>query len=401
MKYIIINKKNIVLYNFFLWIKLMAYCFYYSFFYIIFRCIKIDNKKIVINNYFGKGYGDMGKYICNELIKSNNYKIYWATTDRYKSSIPDGVRYLHFDSISYLYHLFTSKVWINNCRFRFGIIKRRGQFYIQTWHGCIAYKKIEKSAYISLTKPYIMGAKNDSKMIDLMISNSKYCTNLYKEDFWYDGDILECGCPRNDIIVNNDKESIDKVKNYYGLLKTDKICLYAPTFRANSSLDAYNIDYNLLISTLNEKYKGDWKLLIRLHPNISDLANNLSGYSKNIINATDYPDMQELLVAADFLITDYSSCIFDYALSGKPAMIYACDIEDYIKDRDFAIKLEDTPFPIAKNNKELKKVIVSFNSNDYKKSVKSFYNDLGVNEPGNSCKTIARIIADITKNERK
>jgi CDP-glycerol glycerophosphotransferase len=82
--------------------------------------------------------------------------------------------------------------------------------------------------------------------------------------------------------------------------------LYAPTFRKNNALDIYNIEYEFLINELKYKFKGDWKLLIRLHPMISHLASKLYSFTRNIINATDYPDIQELLVATDFMITDYS-----------------------------------------------------------------------------------------------
>jgi CDP-glycerol glycerophosphotransferase len=60
-----------------------------------------------------------------------------------------------------------------------------------------------------------LSGKNDSKMADLFVSNSISCTNMYKKYFWYNGDILEYGCPRNDIIVNNDRNSIEKVKKYF------------------------------------------------------------------------------------------------------------------------------------------------------------------------------------------
>lgn len=401
MNKMIINiKKKNKIYMIFLWSKLIIFYLYYSIILSLFSNKIINNKKVMIINYYGKGYGDMGKYICNELLK-DDYKVYWATEKKYIESLPKKVQYVKFDSIKYLYHISTSKVLINNSRFRFGMRKRNGQFYIQAWHGCIGYKKAEYAAEKALTKPYILGAKNDSKMADLFISNSDFFTKNIKDNFWYNGEILECGCPRNDIIVNHDKSVVKHIKNCFKIDDNDKICLYAPTFRVDSSLNHYDIDYEKLIKSLESRFKGKWKVLIRLHPNISKLSNDLIKKNSNIINATDYPDMQELLVAADFMITDYSSCIFDYAISKKNAVIYASDIEEYIKDRDFLFDIKDTPFSIATNNNELENIINNYDEDKYKSKVDKFYKKMGLKETGKSCKKIVEIINKITGNEGK
>lgn len=391
-------KTHKIIYRLSLFIYFLFKTIYYYTILLIFSVFKIENK-IIIVNYSGKGYWDMGKYICNELIKYN-HKIYRATKEEYKDSLPMEINYVKYDSIKYLYHLATAKVWINNSRFQYWIRKRKKQFYIQTWHWCLAFKKVESAVEDKLSRYYVWGAKNDSKIANLFISNSTFCTNFYRKYFWYNWDILEDWCPRNDIIINNDKGSILKVKKYFWILETEKICLYAPTFRVDSLLDAYNIDYDILIKALENKFKNKWKLLIRLHPNISYLGKQLSWIKKNIINASDYPDMQELLVATDFLITDYSSCILDYALSQKPWIIYASDIEKYKKDRDFDIKLEDTPFPIATDNLELEQVLENFKFDEYKDKVRIFYDNLGLKETGKSCKEIVWIINKIMKNKK-
>ena len=358
----------------------------------------------MIHNFCGKGYWDSGKYICNELL-NYDYEIYWATTKDYKNSLPKEVHYVRFGSIKYLYHLATAKIWINNERFSIGIRKRKKQFYIQTWHGCIWFKKVEAALWNNLWYFSVLAAKNDSKMANLLVSNSEHCTKIYKTNFWYNGDILEYGCPRNDIIISNDKNSIKKVKNFFNLKISEKICLYAPTFRNYWSLDDYlniiELEYKEIIDWLNSRFNGDRTLLIRFHPMISKLSDKLSIYSEKIINATHYPDLQELLVSVDFMITDYSSCIFDYAISKKPAMIYASDIEEYNKrERDFAIKLEDTPFPIATNSIELKNIIKNYDIKKYEKKLENFYNNIGLKETGKSCEKIAEIIKEIIDMEK-
>ena len=391
-------RENKFIYNILLFIYFYAKTAWYNFFLLFFSLFKIDNRKIIILNFGGKWYWDNGKYISKELMKYD-YKIYWATKKEFKNSLPKWINYVEFDSIKYLYHLATAKVWINNNRFWWLIRKRKTQFYVQTWHGCIGFKKSEADTEKTLSIYYVLSAKNDSKMADLFISNSTFCTNYYRNYYWYNGNILEYGCPRNDIIINNDTESIEKVQNYFWFSDKEKICLYAPTFRENFSLDTYNIEYKTLIKNLNNKFGSNWKLLIRLHPLISNLSNQLL-FNEQVINASNYPDMQELLVASDFMITDYSSCIFDYALTGKPAIIYASDIEEYKKDRDFAIKFEDSPFPITTNNIELENIIKNFNMNEYLKRLNKFYENNGLKETGKSCEKIVEIINKITKDKK-
>ena len=393
-------KKYKLIYKTLLFICFLIKSTYNYIFLILFSVHKINNKKVIVINFEGRGYWDNGKYICNELVKYD-YRIYWATKEEYKESLPKEINYVKINSIWYLFHLATAKIWINNSRFPYGIRKRKKQFYIQTWHGPIGFKKVESAVEDKLSKYYVLSAKNDSKMADLFISNSTFCTNNYRNNFWYNGNILEYGCPRNDIIINNNKDSIEKVKNHFWISDLEKICLYAPTFRVNNSLDAYNIEYKILMDELKNKFKGSWKLLIRLHPNISYLTNQLSWINKNIINASDYPDMQELLVAADFMITDYSSCIFDYAISRKLAITYASDIEEYKKDRDFLFSIEDTPFPIATNNVELKNTIHSFDTKDYNDRVNKFYDKMELKETGKSCQKIAEIINNVSNNKIK
>lgn len=366
----------------------------------LFRLFPIKKNRVVFSYFFGKGFGDSAKYISNELLERKEFDIVWMVKDKNTKGFPDGVKKIKRGTLAELYYLSTARVWVDNSRKPFGLKKRKGQFYIQTWHGGFPIKKIERAVEDKLSKQYVLSAKNDSKMIDVALSNSGLLTKVYLEDFWYNKKILECGCPRNDVIFNNDKDIIDKVYNHYDLDKNVKICLYAPTFRVDESLSAYNIDFNQLKNNLESKFGGKWKILIRLHPNISKKSTELIDYSEDIIDASRYDDIQELLVAADFMITDYSSCIFDYAISMKKCCIYASDIDDYSKDRGFYLKLDEYPFEIAKNNEELASVIKNFNNDKSKKRIVDFFERVKTFEDGNGTKTVADLISDVVKGER-
>lgn len=352
--------------------------------YYIFRIFPINNRKIIISNYHGQGYGDNGKYIAEEILKNNmDLDIVWLVKPNYMGDFPKKIRTVRYGSIKSIYEEVTAKVWIDNCRKPYFVRKRKEQYYIQTWHGCIPLKKIEKDVENKLNKYYVISAKQDSKIADLFISNSKFCTELYKSSFWYKGKVLECGSPRCDILYNFNNEIIEKVRSYFNINKDKKILIYAPTFRADESLDAYSIDFEKLKEALKNKFGGDWVIFIRLHPNIS-FKSSLIKYNSEIINVTEYNDMYELLLVSNILITDYSSTMFEFSLTHKPVFLYATDIASYVQDRSFYFDIRSLPYPLAENNKQLIKIVENFDMADYISNLERFLSNLGVVENGNA-----------------
>ena len=99
----------------------------------------------------------------------------------------------------------------------------------------------------SLSREYIRIAKNDSNMADLLISNSTHLTNIYRDAFWYSGEILECGYPKNDVFFDRNLDVAQKVRDYFGINVNSKIVLYAPTHRSRQDLASYNIDYERVL----------------------------------------------------------------------------------------------------------------------------------------------------------
>ena len=339
-------------------------------------------RKIFVTSYYGKGYGDSPKYIIDEILKKYpNVKIVWSIKKDVDTTIfPKSIKVCRNDSLTMLFHLATAKIWIDNCR-KFPVLKRKKQLYIQTWHG-FALKRIEKDVASHLGKYYVRFAKADSKMIDLIVSDSKFMTEIYQKAFWYNGKIAEWGSPRNDIIVNEDNVALLKVYNFYNIEPNKKIILYAPTFRADNSIEAYSIDYNRLRASCKKKFGDDFVILVRLHPNIMEKCKELTFIEGEIINATYYPDMQELLMASSICITDYSSLMFDFALSKKPCFQFATDIEDYKKDRNFYFEIDSLPFPLSKNNDELEQSILAFNIEEYQKGLEAFFESVGMIRDG-------------------
>ncbi len=288
----------------------------------------------------GSTYGDNAKYIVEELLKlSNSYEIVWLLKNKTKeeADLPEQIRVVKFGSIRNIYEMTTAKLWIENNRVSQYLFKRKGQFYIQTWHGGLGLKKIEGDAPYGTAKINISHAKRDSSITDLYISNSKHLSDIYRRAFWYSGEILEVGYPKNDIFYSENDKFREKLRDFYKIPPQSKIILYAPTFRDSNSLDSYNIDFNALKNALRNKNE-DLNIMVRLHPRIH-VSNFHDIFGSDIINASGFPDMQELILGIDSLVTDYSSCMFDAALAGIPTFIYASDISSYMDERGFYFKL--------------------------------------------------------------
>jgi len=348
------------------------------------RVCPIKKKKIVFCNFSGKRCGDSPRFISDRLQEKHpDWDIVWLVHPDYKAVPPAGTRSVTFGmhSLKMIYELATAKVWVDShTKFAF-TRKRPGQYYMETWHGGIGLKKIEGDAADVLDKPYLDRVHNNSKIADLFLSNSKWCDKLYRRAFWFQGEIQTYGLPRNDNLVKNCCSR--KVHQTFGIPDSTKILLYAPTFRANQQMDCYNLDTETLLETLQQKTQTPWKILIRLHPVVM-LQECPIRFSENVLNATPYPDMQELLAESDSLLTDYSSCIFDYAILGRPSFLFATDIPEYKKDRDLYFDLSALPFPLAENNQELCQNILNFDKAEYQKKLSRFCTEVGLNETGHA-----------------
>lgn len=392
------NKKTSWIYAILKKIYFFMQKFIISIFCIIFKIMPISPQKIVVVNYNGKGYGDNIKYIVKELLKAEKkLDIVWLISNENKvDEIPSNVRCIKNESIKALFELSTAKIWIDNTIKRFKPFKRKKQIYIQTWHAGLGMKKVGVEVK-NCDSTYLKQTKDDVNITDIVISNSDYRSNSFRNSFGYNCEIMKIGSPRNDILINkiNDKEMINEIKTKLNISLERKILMYAPTFRRDSTIEVYNINLLETKNNLEEKYGGNWVVLLRLHPYISMFSSDFKENSDSFIDVTNYSDLSELLLITDFLISDYSSLIFDYSITKKPALIYAPDLSKYIEQDQLAVPLEELPYEIALNNEELKNHIKNFNNVQYEEKLEDYFYRNGLIENGDASKKICNKILEI------
>ena len=362
----------------------------------IFIHFPLDRKKVVFSNFNGGGYGDNPKFIAQEFLKRNlGWKLYWVSASNY--DLPQGLTPVRPNTIAFARHMATAGTWIDDTRKLYYFKKRPGQFYIQTWHGGLGLKKVEKDCEEALSKEYVAYAKIDSKNMDLLLACCRWESESYREAFWYDGPILEKGIPKNAIYFEDPAPYIRKVHQHFGLPEGTKLALYAPTYRDSRKTDMYTLDYSQLLSTLEKRFGGSWAVLVRMHPNVSYKDYPLT-YTDRILNASPYENMQELLVASDIIISDYSGCAFDFPMIGKPGFLYAEDYEEMKRTKDYYFQLEELPFTLALTNEQLMEQIEHFDEKDYQKRCKEFCDMLGFYDDGHASKAVVDLILEKMKS---
>ena len=374
----------------------------------------IQANKIVFDNYLGRGYGCNPKYVAQKLLEhdtAGRYDIVWLVSSVYRTQneMPPQIRTVKYGSFRALFEYATAKVWVSNYHkvdmINYGLRKREEQVFIQMWHGSLGIKKIDGDVSVLMQdKRWLRAAVVGSEMTDWWISNSDFETAVYKSAFWgvTDEKILLYGHPRNDIFFHREMmvRARQKVDELYGT-NGKKLLLYAPTFRnevvrgyneIGHQTDVFDLSYPALLVHMQERFGGEWTVLVRLHPQIADMAEEIIHPMPNVIDASAYMDMQELLAAADCLITDYSSCAFDFMLTKRPVFLYAPDIHEYDIQRGFYYPLETTPFPLACDNAELMRNIDGFDNVAYRQDVEAFLKEKGCIEDGLASERVAALI---------
>ncbi len=232
-----------------------------------------------------------------------------------------------------------------------------------------------------------------AKEWDYLISPNHYTTEILRSCFAYDGDILETGYPRNDILYNATPEQVQKIKDDLNLPSDKKIVLYAPTWRDDEYFDAGKMHFTLKLELdkLQKAIGDEYIVLVRTHYFVADKL-DLSPYKGFAYDVCKYDDIAELYLISDILITDYSSVFFDYANLRRPILYYTYDLEKYENVlRGFYIDIHsEVPGPLLKTTEEVIDAIVNIEDlkKEYADKYDEFYERFCSFEDGNASKRI-------------
>lgn len=357
---------------------------------------EICTNKIVFSNFIGAGFGGNEKYIALDLLeRSNDLDLVWIVKKE-GMRFPKGIRQVRYGTYEHYQELGTARIWIDNQHKIFFTRKREGQCYIQTWHGGGPLKKIEFDGK-NVSKSSLALCEMNSKLADIMVSPTRFNSEVYRRAFRYEGEIMECGYPRNDIFWK-DSGIREQIEDLFGVGTGEMIALYAPTFRNFERREKDVLDLAGLRKALEKRFGKKCRIFVRFHPRVAESGKDYPGI-EDCTDVTAYEDIQELLAAADVLVTDYSSVMWDFSLSGKPVFLFHPDVDLYEEDRGYYLPFQEMPYVESFDNDDLCRKIERFNGKGYGERVKAFVEQYGSFDRGCATKAMGDRIMDILNHE--
>lgn len=321
---------------------------------------KIEENYVMFESFFGKSYSDSPKYIYEYLMKNykdKGYKCIWSYSDK-KFKLPYGGKCVKRYGFWYSYYVAKSKYFVYNVRQPYWFKKRKGQVFLETWHGTplkkLFFDMDEVYSASPLSKKQVY---TQSKEWDYLIAPNYFSSKVFRSCFAYENEMLETGYPRNDIMHADNREEIaERVREKLKIPKDKKTILYAPTWRDDEyyGKGKYKFTLQLDLGRMKKELGSEYVILLRTHYYIADSL-DITGVEDFAINVSKYNDISELYLISDILITDYSSVFFDYANLRRPMLFFTYDLEKY-RDilRGFYIDIEEElPGPLLYTNDDV------------------------------------------------
>ena len=363
----------------------------------VFWVFPLQKNRILFRSNHGEKYNCNPKYISEYIERNhpNAFELIWIFKgDSYKShkhlERTHSIKVVKEESLKGVFYMMTSGFLVDNHGVMSYVPIRKEQVVINTWHGGGSYKK----EYAKSTKEHQKYMSEMYSATTAFISSCQKFSQCNLAEIYASSPqkILPIGMPRNDLMFHGDREEISKkVKKALGVNEDEKIILYAPTFRYGLNEKLYFLNPEKLTKACSERFGGKFVLVNRVHPFIEKFFKD--NVKDNFVTSNDYEDMQELILASDVMITDYSSCMWDASLRKLPCFIYAADLDEYIGNRGFHTPIKEWPFPLSRCEDELIHNIAAFDEAAYAKDVETHHKRLGSYEKGTACKEAYEYIA--------
>ena len=356
--------------------------------------VKPDDKLILFNSFAGRKYDDSPKAIYEAMRRDPRFKGYhfvWAFHQPEKYTVK-GAKKIKTDGLDYFITALMARVWVTNSSVERGLnFKGKHTVYFNTWHGT----PMKKMGTDINSGNQSFKSKGGST-VDVMMSQGRFETEIFSRSFRIPKDrFLEAGLPRNDILANYTEKQRESIRRKLGIKPEQKVILYCPTFRE------YEKDENLGVvmappmdlKRWQDSLGSDYVLLMRAHYEVSKVMS--IDENEFVRDMTDYPVLNELFIASDILISDYSSVFFDYSITGKPMLHFTYDYDKYSSKRGMYFDIREY-LSGAETEDELISIIKDMNE-QIERDKTICFRDEYVNFYGNAAVRAVDRIAELIK----
>lgn len=310
-----------------------------------------------VEAYWGKKIDgnpiDIAKYLTSNKI----CRVYVGVDSKVDVPRDFNLQVVRIGSFKYWYILAISKYLFSDVNLTNTLIKRKKSVHIQTKHGTpFKHMGIDNRGKVGHSLNWGAFAKRCRRW-DYVVSSNPYSSRIWRRSYPYNYKVLECGYPRNDILINHTEEEVLAIKKRLGIPSAAKVALYAPTFRDYDK--SIKLSEVMHIDKLKKALGEEYYLLVRAH-SFTSCSNLESGVSSKVLDVSSYNSTSELCLISDLLITDYSSIMFDYACLLRPIVLYHYDYDRYVKERGVYFDIsKNKPGLIAYNFHELLSVLAT------------------------------------------
>ncbi|HEV3000688.1 MAG TPA: CDP-glycerol glycerophosphotransferase family protein [Solirubrobacteraceae bacterium] len=286
--------------------------------------------RVVYNSYEGR-FSDSPRAICEALgARGDGYEHVWLTDPAHRDGFPAGVATVEYGTPESIAALESADVVVANTHTDLVWRKRPGAFYLQTWHGT-PLKRIHWDV-LWAPEGRLDRLQRDVDQWDCLLSPNAASTPLLRRAFHYEGEVLESGYPRNDLLSSPGRDAVrERVRRQLGIPDGATAVLYTPTWRDDVVFGVEGAEFGLAldVAAFDERLGDDHVLLLRTH---YMLTGRLAATEHaSVRDVSFHPDVAELYLAADVMVTDYSSTMFDFAVTGRPMLFFTYDLEDYAR----------------------------------------------------------------------
>lgn len=323
----------------------------------VFYIFPIKNNRIILSSYKGTQYACNPKYISEKMheMYPDTFEIIWCLEHPYDYNLPHYIKKVKYNSIKRFYYEATSKISINNIGSFSYLPRRKGQEHVNTWHSgldleCCGINEKENDYFTK--KSIELSGKETSLFLS---SNKVFSEYSVIEQFGYSGLIFNAGLPRSDVLINDNKKLLRMyTRKNLGIENDALVLMYAPTWRYGGTERMPLMNYNVLADALCEVTENKFYILNRSHhlTKIKSLDDN-----EHVVDVSNYPDIQALVECCDILVSDYSSVLWDGAVSNKILIQYAPDAKEFTKSRGLYVPTGKWGMPAAYAMNELCEMI--------------------------------------------